>query len=108
MAGMVNADTVPLRASMATSVHRLAEPVMTSTATTVWVAPDNRFAVRMTAVRENRSETTPPMRMNSTIGTVRAASTRPSAVAEWVIASTAKVRATGAIADPAVETTRAA
>ena len=60
----------------------------------------------MTVERENRSATTPPTSRNTTIGTKRAASTSPSALAEPVRSSTAKVSAMGAMAVPTVEMTR--
>ena len=73
-----------------------------------WVSADSTLAVRTTVERENRSETTPPTSRNSTIGMVRAASTRPRAPAESVRSSTAKASAIGAMVDPAVDVTRAA
>jgi hypothetical protein len=73
-----------------------------------WVSADSRFEVRTTAERENRSETTPPTSRKSTIGRVRAASTRPRPLAEPVRSSTANASAIGAMVEPAVDVTRAA
>ncbi len=53
-------------------------------------------------MRGNRSAITPPNSRKSTIGTVRAARTWPSALAEPVRSSTAKVRAIPAIIEPSV------
>ena len=107
IAGIVNADTVPLAASMTTSIHTSARPEITSAAAAPWVTVESTFATTITVDRGNRSETTPPISRNTTIGTVRAASTTPSALAESATSSTANANAIGAIPVPAVETTRA-
>ena len=60
----------------------------------------------MTIDRENRSATTPPTSMKTTIGMVRAAITTPRALAEPVRSRTANVMAIGAITEPVVEMSR--
>ena len=54
----------------------------------------------MTRRRSTRSAITPPRSRKTTIGTLRAASTCPRAVALSSIASTAKASAIGAIVEP--------
>ena len=62
---------------------------------------------RRTAVSGHRSAITPPKSRNNTIGVVPAASTRPSALGESLISSTANARATADIVVPARFTVRA-
>ena len=101
MAGKVIASAVPLTRASATSIQIRAVPVITRAAAAPWLAAITSIPTRSTRVRGSRSAMTPPRRMNTTSGPVSAASTRPSALGESVIESTANARATPAIVVPA-------
>ena len=105
---MANADTAPLTVSMPTTIHSCAWPVMISAAAAPCVTAVSAWETCMTVVREKRSDTTPPTSRKSTMAAVRAVSTWARAAAESLMWSTAKARPTGAIAEPTVETVRAA
>lgn len=62
----------------------------------------------MTSVRPKRSAMTPPANRKTTIGTLIAASTVPSALGESLTSSTAKASATLAMVPPAMLTSREA
>jgi hypothetical protein len=108
IAGKLAADTVPLTTSRTITIHSSATPVITSAATVPWVSALSRAVTQITRVRSNRSASTPPKSRNTTIGTVWAARTKPRALAESLIVSTAKARATETIIDPVSELNRAA
>jgi len=103
-AGNVIAITAPLTASSTTSIQIWALSVITSPAATAWVPPITTMPTLSTKVSGRRSATTPPKSRNSTIGTVLAASTSPSALVELSMDSTANASATPAIVLPAVFT----
>ena len=87
-------------------IHRSARPVMSSTAVAPWASALVRFEACSTSERSNRSASTPPRSSTTTIGTVRAASTCPSVVAEPPRSSTAKAIATEAAVRPSRLTVR--
>jgi len=82
--------------------------VTSSSPTAPWVAADSTWDSCITSDRDIRSAITPPIRRNTIIGIIRAASTAPSAVAESLMSSTANTTAIGAITEPTVEMKRPA
>jgi UTP--glucose-1-phosphate uridylyltransferase len=69
-----------------------------------WLTMRTRSAAIITVRRDRRSARTPPASSNATVGSRRAANTRPSALAESETSSTAKARATGTIPSPSSDT----
>ena len=106
--GKMNAEAAPLTASMPASMPTLAVPVSTTAAARACASALTNAATRKTRRRDQRSATTPPASMNTTCGTLRAASTSPSAAGEPVRSSTANASATGAMMLPSTATVRAA
>ena len=107
-AGYTNAAAAPLSTSMSASCQISARPVRTRAAAAPWLAAATRFATRITRCRGNRSASTPPKRVSSTCGMLRAASTSPRTAGVAPRSSTAKASATGAIAEPRKEANRPA
>lgn len=108
MAGKLIAVTMPLTTSSAITIHSSAMPLITRKATAPWVRAESRPESCMISARSKRSEITPPNRRKSTIGTVWAARTRPSALAESLMSRTANASATVTIIEPVIEAIRAA
>ncbi len=108
IAGKLTALTAPLTTSSAMTIHSSAASVITSVATVAWLRKDAIAENRINRARSNRSDSTPPNSRNTTIGVVLAASTRPRALAESLISSTANASATETIIDPVSEAKRAA
>ena len=108
LAGMKNANERPFTAASAASEATLAVPVRSRTAVTAWLAPLTAFEPTMTMCRGSRSPSTPPSRMEQTVGTMRVASTTPSSVGEpCSVVRTPKASATGAIELPRRDVVRA-
>ncbi len=108
IAGKDAADDVPLTASMTTRCQSSACPVITRYAASPCDSAEIALETWMTRRRSTRSAITPPSSRKTTIGTLRAASTWPRAVALSSMASTAKASAIGAIIEPAMLTAREA
>ena len=108
IAGNPTPDATPAAAWRSRIIHSSAFPVMSSTAVAPWASALVRFEACRTSDRSNRSASTPPKSSTTTIGTMRAASTCPSVVAEPPRSSTAKAIATDAAVRPSRLTVREA
>ncbi len=107
IAGITNAAAIPFNTSITANCQSRACPDSTSAAASAWVSPLTVFATISTRCRGSRSEITPPISRKITFGMLRAASTRPTALALFETSRTAKTRAIGAIEEPSRETKRA-
>ncbi len=108
IAGKLIAETIPLRTSRTMTIHSSATPLITRYATVPCVAAERTADTRMISARSQRSATTPPKSRKTTIGMVCAARTRPSALAESLMSSTAKASATETMSEATMEARRAA
>ena len=106
IAGKPTESTVPLTAARTMIIHSSAWSVMTRQASRPWLAAAARLETCSSTARGKRSAITPPNSRNATSGIVCAASTWPSAVADPVRSSTAKVSAIPAIIVPRVSANR--
>ena len=106
IAGKPTPDAPPATACSTRSSHSSAVPVSSSTAVAPWAAALVRFEACSTNERGRRSARTPPKSSTTIIGTVRAASTCPSVVADPPRSSTAKAIATEAAVTPRKVTVR--
>ena len=102
-AGVKNASPAPRTAANPAKTQIGGWLASMSAASRAWAAQRAASAVSITGRRPNRSAITPPPSMNSTWGTMPAASTKPSSVAVPPLSSTAKITATDAIEVPSSE-----
>jgi hypothetical protein len=102
-AGWKNALPVPTTNAATTNSQMRGEPSSSVAASVPWAAHRARSAVSITGRRPSRSASTPPPSMNATIGTMLAANTTPSDIADPPLASTANAIATADIEVPSDE-----
>jgi len=102
-AGRKNAAVVPRTAWRTTISQMRAVPMTRSTPSVASLTSATRLEAIIRSCRGTRSAQTPPASMNTTIGTSRAAMTKPRSEAEPVRSRTANAIATGTSQSPKTE-----
>jgi hypothetical protein len=103
-AGLKKPPAAPVRPASTASIQTSATPPISSAAIVPCVITRARSAATITARRDIRSATTPPISSVATSGTVRQASTIPTSVGEPPSSSTAKASAMPTIRSPIIDT----
>src|SRR6476620_6465445 len=105
-AGVKKADAAPNTAVVTKNSHSVIWWVRSIEAVNAWTMARTPSQASITSRRGSRSATTPPTSVNRTRLRRSVARTRPSAVAERLIESTAKASASGMRASPAADAIR--